>query len=117
MKLLSGVLDNPGNAYMIIKRFTSETLLNIIYGKTFGQSDEDLLTLLHVVRTFVVDMHPFRHWVDVFPILDQLPDLLAPWRVEARRIGEYDYEVDLRFLPPRAILTLSEVLWPSAQGG
>ena len=102
IKLLLGLLDDPDRAYMIIKRFTSGTLLNIIYGKAFGKGDDELNTLLQIMRTVIVDIHPFRHWVDAFPFLDWLPDLLAPWRTEARKKGESDYEVDLHFYHPSA---------------
>lgn len=115
LKLLSGILDNPGEAYMTIKRFTSGTLLNIIYGKTYGKSDEDLHTLLQILRTVIVDIHPFRHWVDAFPTLDWLPDFLAPWRAEALRKGEFDYQVNTHFYRLRAAsdLLICAVLRPS----
>ena len=94
MQMLSNLLSNPTNFYLIIKRFSSETLLRIIYGKHFEENDADMRAVLQIVRTIIVDMHPFEHLVDTMPALDWLPDVLAPWRTKARKKGIYDYEVN-----------------------
>lgn len=90
IKLLSDILDEPTKAYISIKRYTAQTLLTLVYGKSFGEDGGDLRTLLHILETFVKDMHPLAHPVDTFPMLDWLPDALATWRPEARK--KHDYE-------------------------
>ncbi|KAH9914736.1 cytochrome P450 monooxygenase [Fomitopsis serialis] len=97
MVLLQSILNDPSKAYINIKRFTAETLFTLIYGKGFG-SEEDLRTVLHILETFIQDMHPFAHMVDRMPILDWLPDFLAPWRDEARKKGEYEHKFYSRLL-------------------
>lgn len=84
MKLLSDILKTPTKAYISIKWYTAETLLALCYGKSFAEDGKDLRTLLHILETFIQDMHPLKHIVDTFPVLDWLPDALAPWRAEAR---------------------------------
>ncbi|KZT66878.1 cytochrome P450 [Daedalea quercina L-15889] len=98
MKLLSAIVADPSKPYISLKRFTSETLFTLIYGTQFGENNEDLRTILHIIETMIQDMHPFGHVVDMLPILDRLPDVLAPWRVEARRKNISDFQFYSRLL-------------------
>lgn len=93
MKLLSDILDNPSKAYINVKWFTAETLMTLVYGKEFEADGKDLRTLLHILETFVQDIHPARYLVDTFPVLDYLPNFLAPWRADAIKKYEEDSEV------------------------
>ncbi|KZT68381.1 cytochrome P450 [Daedalea quercina L-15889] len=97
MKLMASIMNDPSKVYIDIKRFTAETLFMLIYGKSFD-GDEDLRTVLHILQSFTQDMHPYAHLVDRFPALDWLPDVLAPWRVEARKKGEYEIKFYTRLL-------------------
>lgn len=115
MKLLSGILSDPTKAYINIKRFTSETLFTLIYGKGFG-NDEELRTVLHILETFIQDMHPFAHVVDRLPVLDWLPDVLAPWRVEARKKGQYEFQVGVLCDAVELFSPLLAVLQPALEG-
>ncbi|KAI0922932.1 hypothetical protein AcW1_002551 [Taiwanofungus camphoratus] len=90
MKLLSDILETPTNAYMSIKWYTAETLLTLVYGKKLGEDGNDLRKLLHIIETFIRDVHPRSHIVDMLPVLDRMPDALAPWRSEAQRKHEYE---------------------------
>ena len=92
-KLLFDILENPSKAYTNVKWFTSETLMTLVYGKTFGTDGKDLKTVLHILETLIQDIQPARHLVDTFPVLDCFPDWLAPWRVEAMRKYKEDSEV------------------------
>ena len=76
-KLLFYILENPSKFYTAVKCFTAETLMTLVYGKTFSTDGKDLKTLLHILETFIQDIHPARHLVDTFPVLDYLPNLLA----------------------------------------
>jgi hypothetical protein len=67
--------------------------MTLVYGKTFSTDGKDLKTLLHILETFVQDIHPARHLVDTFPVLDYLPNWLVPWRAKAMRKYEGDSEV------------------------
>ena len=93
MKLLSDVLKAPTNAYLGIKWYTAQTLLTLVYGKEFDEDGGDLRTLLHILETFIQDMHPLKYAVDTFPVLDWLPDAVSPWRAEAKKMHKYESDV------------------------
>jgi Cytochrome P450 len=70
--------------------------MTLVYGKTFNtitDGGKDLKTVLHILETFIQDIHPARHLVDTFPVLDYFPNWLAPWRIEAMRKYEEDRAV------------------------
>ncbi|PCH40323.1 cytochrome P450 [Wolfiporia cocos MD-104 SS10] len=97
LKLLSDILENPTKAYISVKWFTAETLLMLVYGKKFD-NEQDLRTLLHILETFIQDIHPARYLVDTLPVLDWLPDMLAPWRAEACKKHTYEIAFYSRLL-------------------
>lgn len=101
MKLLSDILETPTNAYMSIKWYTAETLLTLVYGKKLGEDGNDLRKLLHIIETFIRDVHPRSHIVDMLPVLDRMPDALAPWRSEAQRKHEYEITVRISIIPSK----------------
>jgi hypothetical protein len=98
MKLLSDIMKAPTKAYISIKWYTAETLLTLVYAKNFGEDGGDLRTLLHILETFVTDMHPLAYMVDTFPVLDMLPDMLAPWRAKAKKMHTYEATVRIERL-------------------
>lgn len=67
--------------------------MNLVYAKAFGSDGKDLRTLLGILESFVTDMHPRAYLVDTFPVIDYLPDVLAPWRNKARKMHEVEVEV------------------------
>lgn len=64
-----------------------------MYARAFGSDGKDLRTLLGILESFVTDMHPRAYLVDTFPVLDYLPDFLAPWREKARKMHRVEVEV------------------------
>lgn len=98
MKLLSNLAGNPTGAYLSIKHYAAETLMNLVYARAFGSDGKDLRTLLGILESFVRDMHPRAYLVDTFPVLDYLPDALAPWRAKAKKMHEVEVEFYTRLL-------------------
>lgn len=98
MKLICDILKQPTKAYISIKWYTAETLQTLVYAKRFSDDGKDLRTLLHILETFIQDMHPAKYPVDTFPILDWLPDSLAKWRVEAKQKHDYEFGFYKRLL-------------------
>jgi hypothetical protein len=92
-KLLLDILDNPSKAYINVKWFTAGRPMALVYGKMFSTDGKNLKTLLNILEAFVQDIHPARHLVDTFLVLDYLPNWLAPWWAEAMRKYEGDSEV------------------------
>ncbi|EED82225.1 predicted protein [Postia placenta Mad-698-R] len=82
--LLNDLLLDPKNYAIALKRFSSGIIMGICYGKRVDEHDEDLKEILESNRTLNQDALPGAHLVDLFPILDHLPDFLAPWRKDAR---------------------------------
>ncbi|EJD42206.1 cytochrome P450 [Auricularia subglabra TFB-10046 SS5] len=98
MKLLARLTNSPTDAYLSIKHYAAETLMNLVYAREFGSDGADLRTLLGILESFVTDIHPRAHLVDTFPALDYLPDFMAPWRREARRKHAVEVEFYSRLL-------------------
>lgn len=98
MKLLARLTNNPTDAYLSIKHYAAETLMNLVYAREFGSDGSDLRTLLGILESFVTDIHPRAHVVDTFPALDYLPDLLVPWRKEAQKKHKVEVEFYSRLL-------------------
>ncbi|EJD42195.1 cytochrome P450 [Auricularia subglabra TFB-10046 SS5] len=98
MKLLAKLTNNPTDAYLSIKHYAAETLLNLVYARAFGSDGADLRTLLGILESFVTDMHPRAYLVDTFPVIDYLPDFLAPWRRDAKRKHQIEVEFYTRLL-------------------
>ncbi|KZT30010.1 cytochrome P450 [Neolentinus lepideus HHB14362 ss-1] len=92
-KYLYNMLVKPGEADLHSKRYAAATVFRLSYGKSLSDDDEDLKTVLIILDGFIRDCYPGSHLVDTFPILDSLPDFLAPWRISARR--KHDYEIQL----------------------
>jgi len=98
IKLITDLLKQPTKAYISIKWYTAETLQTLVYAKRFSEDGNDLRTLLHILETFIQDIHPARHPVDIHPILDKLPNALAPWRGEAKEKHGNEFTFYLRLL-------------------
>lgn len=52
---------------------------------------------MKVLFNFIRNALPGAHLVDIFPILDKLPDLLSPWRLQALKNGREELEVRDRY--------------------
>ncbi|OCH90315.1 cytochrome P450 [Obba rivulosa] len=85
LKLLHDMATRPWDASRHCQRFSASLVFHLAYGKRLGDDGADLDAVLNVLANFVRDTYPGAHLVDTFPMLDLLPDVLAPWRQEARR--------------------------------
>ncbi|KZT22944.1 cytochrome P450 [Neolentinus lepideus HHB14362 ss-1] len=116
IKLTTDILKQPTKAYISIKWYTAETLQTLVYAKRFSEDGNDLRTLLHILKTFAQDMHPTRHLVDVYPILDKLPDALAPWRGEAKEKHENEFTFYSRLLREKNGLDETSMAYQNTAG-
>jgi hypothetical protein len=91
MRFLADTLEHPENAYHNTTWFTAETLFTLVYGKGSEDDGKELRAVLHILETFIQDLHPLGYVVDIFRVLDWLPNFLSPWRSEAKRKHEYDF--------------------------
>ncbi|KAI0034588.1 cytochrome P450 [Vararia minispora EC-137] len=84
-KLVYEMLLSPMEASRNCGRYSASLVFHLSYGKRLADDDKDLLSVQAILAGFVQDTYPGSHLVDMFPILDRLPDFLSPWRSEARR--------------------------------
>lgn len=75
------------------KRFAASIVFSLSYGRRLPDDDKDLETVENLLENFIHDCYPGAHLVDTFPILDKLPDLLAPWRAEALKKHDQELQV------------------------
>jgi len=76
------MLSKPDEYKINLKRFIASLVFTLTYGKKLND-DNNLHAVLKILADFLPDCAPGAHLVDSFPILDQLPDILAPWRKTA----------------------------------
>ena len=77
-------------------RYAASIIYSITYGKDFDKDGwDDFFSLIDIIEGFVRDCMPGAHLVDTFPILDLLPDFLAPWRQQAQKKHEKEMKVKL----------------------
>jgi hypothetical protein len=98
VKLLHDMLLTPTAFIRHSKRFSASLVFHLSYGKMLADNDEDLNAVIAILENFTQDTYPGAHLIDTFPILDCLPEFLAPWRAEARKKHDKEMKVRLRFL-------------------
>ncbi|KAJ6498361.1 cytochrome P450 [Mycena vitilis] len=85
IRLLVDLASTPGDWAHHAQRFAASLVFTLSYGQRLNDDGQDLAAVQSILDNFVRDTYPGAHLVDTFPILDRLPDCLAPWREEARR--------------------------------
>ena len=93
IRLLRDMLTQPERIERNVRRYSAGVMFSLLYGKWLHDDDKELKVVKELVDDFIHDCYPGTHLVDTFPALDSLPDLLAPWRAEARRKHEKEIEV------------------------
>ena len=91
--MLKRLYDRSSSVEFAMERYAASIVFTLTYGKRIGKDDGDLRAVLDILDGFLRDCTTGAHLVDTFPILDLLPDLLSPWRAEARMKHEKEVEV------------------------
>lgn len=81
------------------QRFSASLVFTLSYGRRLADDDADFNGVLAILENLVKETYPGAHLVDTFPILDRLPDVLAPWRVRARQNHAIEMKVRRRSAP------------------
>lgn len=97
-KFLLDFLVRPENTDMHCKRFAAAMVFYLSYGRRLPNDGQDLNAVLAVLDNFTKDTYPGAHLVDTLPILDRLPDFLAPWRTEACTKHEKEMKLYIRLV-------------------
>lgn len=95
LKLLHDLLTRPQDAFRHAQRFAASLVFMLSYGKGMEDNGRDLDGVIKVLNDFVSDTYPGAHLVDMFPILDRLPDFCSPWRAQARKKHAFEMEVSI----------------------
>ena len=81
------MLQDPKSFADHFQLFSSNIILQISFNRrATNVQDKDIQALLHDADEWMQSANPSYHPVHDFPILDYLPNFLAPWRAHAARI-------------------------------
>ncbi|OAP62390.1 hypothetical protein AYL99_04593 [Fonsecaea erecta] len=84
---LKNMLENPGAFYTEVARYSASVTFSLLLGARFTRSDT---RTPDAIRTISYDMfqkmRPGYWMADWIPLLNYLPDSLAPWRASARKV-------------------------------
>ncbi|OSX61377.1 hypothetical protein POSPLADRAFT_1057133 [Postia placenta MAD-698-R-SB12] len=78
--------------FSIIRRYTTSLMMTLVYGRRIHRIVEnpELHKVYHMMSNFTHVSQPGRYLVDALPILRWLPDIMAPWRAEGKRMHEWE---------------------------
>lgn len=94
LRFLNNMLDNPPAMQLHSKLYAASIVFALGYGKDLNAEGlKELHELLDIADKFISDCMPGAHLVDLFPALDFLPDIVSPWRSEARKKHENDMKL------------------------
>lgn len=79
----------------LVRRFTTSVVVNLTYGQRVHRLDgfAKLHKIYDVIENVSRVAQPGNYLADTFPVLRLLPDMLAPWRREGRRMHEWEMEL------------------------
>ncbi|KAJ7579229.1 cytochrome P450 [Mycena floridula] len=81
--------------FSLVRRYTTSIVMKLTYGKRIEKiRDNPRLHKIYAVLANLIRVgQPGNYLADAFPILRKLPDFLAPWRVEGRRMHEWEMDL------------------------
>jgi hypothetical protein len=94
-RFLHDMLLHPEEWARNCKRFSASLVFQLSYGRRLGDDDADLNGVISILENVVKETYPGAHLVDIFPVLDKLPDVLSPWRARARQNHALEMKVRL----------------------
>ncbi|PCH35529.1 cytochrome P450 [Wolfiporia cocos MD-104 SS10] len=81
--------------FALIRRYTTSVVMHLSYGQRIHRllNNPDVHKIYDVIGNFSRVSQPGHYLADIFSILRMLPDCLAPWRSEGRKM--HDWEMQL----------------------
>ncbi|KAF9806399.1 hypothetical protein IEO21_08677 [Rhodonia placenta] len=78
--------------FSIIRRYMTSLMITLMYGRRVDRIvDNPRLHITYtVLSNFTHVAQPGRYMVGAFPVLRWLPDILAPWRAEGKKMHEWE---------------------------
>jgi cytochrome P450 len=88
--LLIDLLRDPARYEHFFERYAGAVIMRLAYGKGYEGNEDDVRKALQVVHTVERVASPGAYLVDSFPLLMYLPEWLAPFKREAKRLHEFE---------------------------
>ncbi|OAG41018.1 hypothetical protein AYO21_04860 [Fonsecaea monophora] len=83
---LKNILEHPNAFYTEVGRYSASVTFSLLLGARFTRSDTRIPeTIRYVALDMFQKIRPGYWLADWIPVLNYLPDNLAPWRANARR--------------------------------
>ncbi|KAF8881878.1 cytochrome P450 [Infundibulicybe gibba] len=81
--------------FSLVRRYTTSIVMIVTYGKRAHKmaGNKPLYKIYDVLANLTRVGQPGNYLADAFPILRKLPDFLAKWRVEGRKMHEWEMEL------------------------
>ncbi|KAH0581463.1 hypothetical protein H2248_012543 [Termitomyces sp. 'cryptogamus'] len=90
LMLLHNILTDPSRIAFHCQHFSSSIVFSLTYGHRI--TEKDTQSIVKILSNFIRNALPGAHLVDTFPVLDRLPDVLSPWRIEALKHAREEVE-------------------------
>lgn len=92
-RLVDDLIKDPDRYGYFFERYSSVTMLQIIYGKRVSRSEEEghVNKIMTIVRTLERTGAPGAYLVDFLPFLRHLPKFLATFKREAEQLHAFEY--------------------------
>ncbi|KIX95937.1 uncharacterized protein Z520_08192 [Fonsecaea multimorphosa CBS 102226] len=83
---LRNILENPNTFYTEVARYSASVTFSLLIGARFASSSTQMPDAIrHISLDMFKKIRPGYWLADWIPVLNYLPDGLAPWRAEARK--------------------------------
>nr|F1SY70.1 RecName: Full=Cytochrome P450 monooxygenase 69 [Postia placenta Mad-698-R]BAK09414.1 cytochrome P450 [Postia placenta] len=80
--------------FSIVRRYTTSVVMMLVYGRRIHRivGNPELHKVYDLMSNFTHVSQPGRYMVDALPVLRWLPDMLAPWRAEGRKMHKREMD-------------------------
>ncbi|KAF8955139.1 cytochrome P450 [Flammula alnicola] len=96
-KLVMDMLTSPESHAKHLKQYSGGIALGIAFGMSLEAAEQETPNLINNTASLGNDLMPGAHLVHIFPILEKLPDWMAPWRLQAKISHEHETALFERF--------------------
>ncbi|KAJ4374797.1 hypothetical protein N0V83_001873 [Neocucurbitaria cava] len=87
-RLCCELLQSPENWEKLLERFTSSIVFCVAYGHRIDSLNAEVIHQRFKFMHYSASLNvPGKYMVESFPILKNVPDFLAPWKVEIKKHG------------------------------
>lgn len=90
-RLIYDLLRTPGDYERLFERYAGALIVRLAYGKAVETGDEEFIrSALQIVHTVERVASPGAYLVDTIPALMYLPEWLAPFKREGKRLHDFE---------------------------